>query len=218
MVTIHRLALVFLLLLCAAASASDAVQLRIAEPQVVRRTFERSNPPQDMPKLNHGEEGLTVSDFSIATQARLQILDEAPDGFVIQSRVKVHSITVDTALKITIWLPKKPKADLVAHEEAHRELSEYFYGDARRVAEDLAQPLIGRVFTGRGKTAAEARQAAIQKAVDGLSADFLAAVEGKASRANKRFDEITDHGRRDIAIEKAKRQAIDEVARGRPPR
>lgn len=200
-----------LLLLSPLVRADEPVQVDRNPPTITRRTFDPSNRPPDMPRLEPGEAAVTNSAFSVASQFEVSILEENRLGGRTVSRVRIERVRVTLNLSITLWLPHDADRELMEHEEGHRLISEHFYRDAREIACELAARMIGQTRRGVGSTPDEARQAAIAQAIDSLSGDYMARTQRPGARVNARFDEITSHGRNQkITVRDAVRQAIEE--------
>ncbi len=106
----------------------------------VNRTFEPSNPPSDMPPLAYGEYGQCDSRFlsnaSVGGQTRQT---DATHATVTITRIKVT-----LQLNVTIWLPAQSTQHVIEHEEGHRQISEYYYQTADKVAERIAAAYMGK--------------------------------------------------------------------------
>ena len=47
-------------------------------------------------------------------------------------------------LEIIVWVPNKVTQHVVDHEQGHRQISEYFYQDADKVANKIAASYMGK--------------------------------------------------------------------------
>src|SRR5882672_455993 len=192
--------------------AVDAIKVNRQPPAVEHRKFDRNHPPSDMPPLEPEEAAVTKSIFGIATQFSVQVEGEQKRGNKTVAKVKVTSVTLDLSLKITVWLPNDPPKVIVDHEEGHRQISEYFYKDAEKIARNIAQKYVGQVYEAEGNDAESASRAALDKAISELSQKYMAETQNLSVRANEIFDEITQHSRNQrISVEKAVKESIERA-------
>jgi hypothetical protein len=93
---------------------------------------------------------------------------------------------------------------VIEHEEGHRQISEYSYHDADKVAEKVAAEHIGEKVSVSGSDLDAGINTALQK----IGAEITAAYNRKLNpnAVQQRYDDITDHSRYDTA-------ACDAVAR-----
>jgi hypothetical protein len=143
-----------------------------------------------MPKLVGQEAAVTSSQYGVETGLSMT-LQEPTDGG--PAEVTITQVKAKLTLAVTVWLPLRAWKELKEHEEAHREIYEFYYEDADKVATKLAEDYVGLKFKGRDTKAA---QTAAMKKAEEFSARYMKAVQEPASRVNELFDEISDHGRR----------------------
>lgn len=113
-------------------------------PVVVQRTFDPENPPAEM-ALAPGENAACASDF--ASHANVHGETETIDS--THATVTVTQIQVALKLTVTIWVPPDVSQHVMEHEQGHREISEYFYGFADKVAHRLLPGISVRKSTFR---------------------------------------------------------------------
>jgi hypothetical protein len=212
MVKVHRAAFLLVLLFASGLSAAEGVKINRSAPAVEHRKFDRQHPPSDMPPLEPKEAAVTKSVFGIATQFSVQVMSEEKRGGKTVAKVKVTSVTVDLSLKITVWVPNDAPRVIIDHEEGHRQISEYFYKDAEKIARNIGQKYLGQVYEAEGSDAEAASRAALDKAINELSQKYMGETQNVSARANEVFDEITSHGRnQNISVEKAMKQSIERA-------
>ncbi|HEV8603845.1 MAG TPA: hypothetical protein VGQ99_00680 [Tepidisphaeraceae bacterium] len=210
---IHKAAIVLLILLAASSThAADAVKVNKAPPAIEHRSFNRAHPPADMPPLEGEEAAVTKSVFGIESEFSVEVLSQNNRNGKTFAKIKVAGVTVNLTLRVTIWVPQDAPKTIIDHEEGHRQISEYFYKDADKVARNIAQKYIGQTYQGEGTDADAASRAALDKVLDDLSQGYMAQIQGISVKANEIFDEITVHGRNQkISVEKAMKQSIDRA-------
>src|SRR5690606_32643719 len=99
---------------------------------------------------------------------------------------------------------------LLAHENGHSAICEYYYQNADFVAQEVAEPLLGRTFTGRGASRKAAEAAATQQAITALVNEYMNRTRVRASAASRRYDRLTAHGTRPISEGDAIAQVVKE--------
>jgi len=193
-------------------TAADGVKVNRAAPEVEHKRFDRKNPPADMPTLEPGEAAVTRSSFLISTQTAIETVSEENRAGKTVAKIKFTEIIIDLSLKNSIWLPKDATKIIVDHEEGHRQLNDYFYKDAEKIAREIAQKYIARTYEAEGSDGSAAATAAMQKAINEMSQQYMAQVQSPAVRANQIFDELTDHSRNQrISVEKAMKDSIERA-------
>ncbi len=202
-----------LFLLCALGAAADAVKVINAKPDLAQKYFDPKNKPKEMPELHGSEQAVCQSRFGIASEFQVAIVDEHRGLTSAVSKVRVASVIVRLSLQTTEWLPNGAREDVKAHEAAHSQIAQTHYKDAQDKARDLSQKYIDQTLTGEGATIEAARRDAIAKANQELCSAYLTAVERPSARVNDLFDEITNHGRKNIEIDEAIRQAFERYAK-----
>ena len=195
-----------LLALCSA-DARAAVTVEKAPVVVVRKTFDRRDPPKDMPVLGPDADAITNINFTCSANARYATVlrpREGPAG----SSTRINDMAIKVGLEITIWVPRGARRKLVDHEEGHRVIGERVYETAERVAREEARRWVGRRVTGADD------DDAVREATRQFCDAYLDATSNRAGRIGRLYDEITRHGRGDTEVEAAIEEAFrrDEQA------
>src|SRR5262245_38881836 len=111
-------------------AGDERVTVEKAEADVKRHRFDPDRPPPDMPKFKPGEAAVTTSSFSIRAEVTGELTEQSrKSGGVVAAKMRIGSIRVRISLEIDIWLPFDAPQELRDHEEGHRKLNEYYYGD-----------------------------------------------------------------------------------------
>lgn len=176
---------------------TPAVVIDIAPAKIERRTFDPANPPAEMPTLVPPEVGTCVYQFGCVTEAQAE-------GSRVRT-ARVTQIELRATLTVTLWTPVNGPAKILAHEEAHREICEYYYDNARRVGRQLAERAIGTALRAKTRVDMEAELDLLQKQ---LIRRFLNETATRCDVAQARFDAITQHSMNSIAEEIAITRAI----------
>lgn len=196
----------FLLSLVLAAPALRAasrpnVVVEIVPAKIERRTFDPANPPAEMPKLTPPEVGTCVYRFGCSTEMQA----EGARSRAGLRPGRVTEVVLQASLEVTLWTPRGGPAKILAHEEAHREIAEFYYDNAERIGRELAQRALGTQLKTRTKKAMEAELDGLQKHV---IREFLRETATRCDYAQARFDAITGHSMNPISESAAMARAI----------
>ena len=203
-----------------APAAQARVTVSKGQVVVVRKTFDRRNPPKEMPPLGPRADAVTHFRFGCSTNANYEIVSRRRDtsrrrgaagGCTATARINDMDIKLD--LEITIWIPRGARQKLIDHEEGHRVIGERIYETAERAAREAARKWVGHTVTGRAENCPEAADTAVRDANHQFCRDYLEATSGWSSRVGDLYDAVTDHGRRDVAVDDAIAQAFERDAR-----
>jgi len=191
-------------------ASAQGVSVTKQPVQVQHKTFDPKNPPKEMPPLRRDEAALTSSVFGLAISLSYRPSDEQRNANTVASMIRIESIQIRTTLTITVWLPPNAPAALTAHEEAHRQIGEDCYKDADAIARRVAGQFVNQSFTGEGVSTTAARKSATEKVTSAITAAYMKETRTPASGIDELFDQITDHGRKRIAVDKAMQEAKEK--------
>ena len=168
-------------------------------------TFDPAAPPADMPPLASGEEAECDSNF--ISNASVKGRSETVDGR--NALVTVTEIRVTLELKINIWVPEGATQHVIEHEQGHRQISEYYYRTADKVAEQIAATYLGKQVSTNGADL----NAEVNKLLQQMGAEIAAAYNERLNPgpAQQRYDDITDHSRNDESAGEAVARALKGV-------
>ena len=212
-------------LLLAPSSAVARVTVEKAPVVVVRKTFDRRNPPKEMPPLGPNADAVTYIRFGCSTNSSYQVTSKRHDtsrrrAGGCSATARIDDLDVQLELEITVWVPRGARAKLVNHEEGHRVIAERIYETAERAARAEAAKWVGRSVTGKGADCAAAAETAVRDANQRFCDAYLEATSAWSGRVGNLYDDLTDHGRRDNpTIDEAIAQAFEKDAEehGTPP-
>jgi hypothetical protein len=182
-----------------AAAPEPAAAPRIDKqpPVVSTRRFNPAAPPAEMPPLHAGELAVTDSNFGSLVRVSSQTRRTGVGSAVIT----ITGVKMDLHLTITIWVPEDVTLKVLQHEEGHRQISEFFYQDADKIAARVASDTIGRELTVTGSDLdAEANQA-LQKISADINAEYASQLNADAAQLH--YDDLTDHARNDVPAKDA---------------
>jgi hypothetical protein len=174
--------------------------------RIASRTFDPASPPADMPPMASGEAAQCDSDFG----ALVTVGGQPRRTDATHATLTVAQIKVLLSLNVTIWTPPDAAQRIVEHEDGHRQISEYYYQNAEKVAEHIAEEYSGKqVFLEGSDLEAEANKALRQVAAD-ITEEYKKQID--PSRTQLLYDDITDHSRNDVVVKDAVEHAIKNGA------
>jgi hypothetical protein len=170
------------------------------------RTFDPASPPSDMPPLTAGENAECVSDFSAnANVSGLTRRTDATHGTVTVSQIKVT-----LQLNVTIWVPAEVTPHVVEHEQGHRQISEYYYQTADKVAERVAATYMGKEIEVSGADLNAESMKALQQMGAEITEEYDRELNPEPTQLL--YDSITDHSRNEVAVQDAVDHALKNVS------
>jgi hypothetical protein len=180
------------------AAAATAAPIMDKQPPVVStRRFDPAAPPPDMPPLRAGEQAQCDSSFASSALVSGQTRRTgATSATLTVTRVKMN-----LQLGITIWIPDAVTQKVLEHEEGHRQISEFYYRDADKLAGRIAASYIGRQYEVAGADIVAAGNNMLQQVGADITAEYSSQIQ--AESAQLRYDAITDHARNDVLVSDA---------------
>jgi hypothetical protein len=172
----------------------------------VTRTFNpAAPPPEDMPALAPGEQGECDSNFL----SNASVSGEPRQTDATHATVTITHIKVTLQLAITIWVPAGSAAHLVEHEEGHRQISEFYYQTADKIAERIAAAYLGREVDIAGADLGAESGKMLQQMAAEINDEYKKELSPEA--AQMLYDSITDHSRNDAVVKDAVAAALKNV-------
>ena len=169
------------------------------------RTFDPAAPPPEMPPLSPGE--LAVCDSNFTSSASLRGESHPVDGS--HATLTITGINVTLQAKITIWTPPGASAHVIEHEQGHRQISEYYYKTADKLAEQIAETYVGRQVPIEGADLNDAANAALRQLASEFTAEY--GKQLNPDPAQQIYDNITDHSRNDTPVSDAIATALKDA-------
>ena len=175
--------------------------------QFATRTFDPANPPADMPPLPSGGD-IAECDSNFISNA--SVGGQAWHSDATHATVTFNLITVTLQLNITIWVPAGVSDRVMEHEQGHRQISEYYYRTADKLAEKIASNYMGKQVAISGPDL----DAELHKTLQGIGAEITAEYnkELDPNPTQLLYDSITDHSRNEVAVQDAVAHALKNVA------
>jgi hypothetical protein len=169
-------------------------------------TFDPIMPPPEMPPLGEGEaaecEANFTSNASVSGQSRRT---DATHAMLTITQVKVT-----LGLEINIWVPMDATQHVIEHEDGHRQISEYYYQSAEKVAERIAATYMGKKIVVTGADLDAELNESLKQAGAEITDEYDK--ELNSETAQQRYDDITDHSRNGVSAADAMDQALKDAA------
>jgi hypothetical protein len=167
-----------------------------------QRAFDPAAPPADMPPLSAGEAAECDSNFLSNASVR----GETRRTDATHATVTVTHISVTLQLDITIWVPTGASQHVLEHEGGHREISEYYYQAADKVAAGIASTYMGERLEITGTDLGTESTKALQQVAAEINEQYKKQLSPGPTQLL--YDSITDHGRNDVPAKDAVDHAI----------
>jgi hypothetical protein len=169
-------------------------------------TFDPAAPPTDMPPLAPGENAECDANFL----ARASVRGQPRRTDNTHATVTITQVIVTLQLQINIWLPTGATQIVAEHEEGHRQIAEYYYQTADKLAERIAATYIGKQIEVTGANLdAESAKMLLQVATD-ITNEY--AKELNSNPTQLLYDAITDHSRNGVIAKDAVDHALKNTA------
>jgi hypothetical protein len=168
-------------------------------------TFDPAAPPTDMPPLSPGENAECGSDFLSNASVR----GESRQTDTTHATVTITQIKLTLQLNINIWVPAGATQRVTEHEEGHRQISEYYYQTADKLAERIAATYMGRRIDIPGTDLNAESTKVLQQMASDITAEYNR--ELNPGPTQLLYDSITDHGRNEVVVNDAVAHAIKNV-------
>jgi hypothetical protein len=173
---------------------------------IANRAFDPAAPPANMPPLAPGENAECDSEFLSNASVR----GESRQTDATHATVTITHIKVTLQLNINIWVPAGATQHVVEHEEGHRQVSEYYYQTADKLAERIAATYMGKQVEITGTDLdAESRNMLQQMATE-ITDEYNK--ELNPGPTQLLYDAITDHGRNEVVVKDAVAHALKNAS------
>ena len=169
------------------------------------RTFDPAAPPADMPPLSSGESAECDSQFLSSASVR----GESRPTDATHATVTITQIKVTLQLNINIWVPTGVTQHVIEHEDGHRQVSEYYYQTADKLAERIAAPYMGKQVEITGTDLGAESSKMLQQMATAITDEYNK--ELNPGPAQLLYDSITDHGRNEVVVKDAVTHALKKA-------
>ncbi len=173
---------------------------------LARHMFDPAAPPADMPPLAPGESAECDSNFLSSASVR----GETRKTDATHATVSVTNVKVTLQLNINIWLPTGAVQNMIEHEEGHRQISEYYYQTAGKLAERIAATYMGKQIEITATDLGAESTKMLQQTATDITDEYNK--ELNPGPTQLLYDAITDHGRNEVVVRDAVAAAIENIA------
>jgi hypothetical protein len=170
------------------------------------RTFDPASPPPDMPPLISGENAECVSDFL----ANANVSGQTRRTDATHATITVTQIKVTLQLNVTIWVPADVTQHVTEHEEGHRQISEYYYQTADKVAGRVAATYMGKQIVVAGADLDAESIKSLQQMAAEITDEYDKELNPEPTQLL--YDSITDHSRNEVVAQDAAAHAIKNAS------
>jgi hypothetical protein len=186
----------------------DAPVVTVSKQPIVlaRHTFDPAAPPADMPPLASGESAECDSNFLSSASVR----GETRKTDATHATLSVTGVKVTLQLNINIWLPNGAGQNMVEHEDGHRQISEYSYQIADKLAERIAGGYIGKQVEITGTDLEAESSKMLQQLASDITEEYNKELNPEPTQ--RLYDTITDHSRNGVVAKDAVDHAIKNTA------
>jgi YD repeat-containing protein len=121
----------------------------------------------------------------------------------------VTGVKVTLQLNINIWVPAGASQHLIEHEQGHRQISEYYYDTADKLAERIAAAYLGRRIDISGADLNVESGKMLQQLATEINDEYNKELNPQPTQLL--YDTITDHGRNEVIVKDAVEHALKNV-------
>jgi hypothetical protein len=169
---------------------------------LANRTFDPATPPTDMPPLAPGENAECDSNFLSNASVR----GESRQTDATHAIVTIMQIKVTLQLNISIWVPTGVTQHVIEHEEGHRQVSEYYYQTADKLAGRIAATYMGKQVEITGTDLGAESSKMLQQMATDITDEYNKELDPGPTQLL--YDAITDHGRNEVVVKDAVAHAL----------
>jgi hypothetical protein len=173
---------------------------------LANHTFDPAAPPADMPHLASGESAECDSDF----RSNASVRGESRQTDATHATLTLTQVKVTLRLRINIWVPTGATQHLIEHEDGHRQISEYYYQTADKLAERIAATYMGKQVEISGTDLGVESNKALQQMATDITNEFNKQLDPEPTQLL--YDSITDHGRNEVVVQDAVAHALKNAA------
>jgi hypothetical protein len=151
-------------------------------------------PPEAMPP-EHNDCASTHWHFGFMPKVDwdLVLRKRVPDGEEVV--IKIKKVDIKLNMEVTMWLPEKASADVIAHEKGHAAICLDAYKSAETYAKAAADAFIGKEIRARGGDYETTVRRALTDVIDEMSRSYREETVERATITGGLYDKITitDH-------------------------
>jgi hypothetical protein len=159
-----------------------------------------------MPALHSGEAAVCDADFI----ARSSVRGQPRRTDATHAMLTITQVMMTLQLQTNIWVPLDASQTIADHEEGHREIAEYYYRTADKVAERIAATYIGKRVDVTGDDLDVASSQKLLEIATEITNEYTKEINNNSTQLL--YDDITDHSRNGVIAKDAVEHAIKNAA------
>jgi hypothetical protein len=168
--------------------------------------FDPATPPANMPPLHPGEAAVCDADFIARSSVRAQPRrTDATHGMLT-----VTQVMMTLQLQTNVWVPVDAPQTIADHEEGHREIAEYYYQTADKLAERIAASYIGKRVEVTGDDLDVASNQKLLEIATEITDEYTKEINSNPTQLL--YENITDHSRNGVIAKDAVEHAIKNAS------
>ncbi len=158
-----------------------------------------------MPPLTVGEDAECDSDFTSDTS----VAGETKRDDDTHGTVTITQVKMSLGLNVTIWVPNGVSQQISEHEEGHREISEFYYQSADKLAQRIAKKYLGKKVAVSGSDLNSAVGNLLKQLAKQINDDYTRELDPGPTQ--NYYDGLTNHSRNEISSREAASEALKNV-------
>jgi hypothetical protein len=159
-----------------------------------------------MPPLHPGEAAVCDADFIARSSVRAQ--PRRTDS--THAMLTITNVLITLQLQTNVWVPIDAPQTIVDHEEGHREIAEYYYQTADKLAERIAASYIGKRVDVTGPELDVALNQKLLEVATEINDEYTKEINSNSTQLL--YDDITDHSRNGVIP----KDAVDHAIKNAP--
>ncbi len=184
----------------------DSVQITKLPAGYAAHKFDPAAPPPNMPPLHPGEAAVCDADFI----ARSSVGGQPRRTDATHAMLTITRVLMTLQLQTNVWVPTDAPQTIADHEEGHREIAEYYYQTADKVAERIATGYIGKRVEVTGDDLDVATSQKLLEIATEITDEYTKEINSNSTQLL--YDNITDHSRNGVIVKDAVDHAIKNAA------
>jgi hypothetical protein len=186
--------------------SKDSVQITKLPAAYQSHKFDPAAPPPNMPPLHPGEAAVCDADFI----ARSSVGGQPRRTDSTHAVLTITKVLMTLQLQTIVWIPIDAPQTIADHEEGHREIAEYTYQTADRIAQRIASSYIGKRVDVTGDDLDVASNQKLLEIATEITNAYTTQINNSPTQLL--YDQITDHSRNGVIAKDAVDHAIKNAA------
>jgi hypothetical protein len=184
----------------------DAVMITKLAAGYATHRFDSAAPPANMPPLHPGEAAVCDADFIARSSVRGQPRRIDPT----HATLTITQVLMTLQLQTNVWVPTDAPQTIADHEEGHREIAEYYYQTADKLAERIATSYIGKRMEVTGDDLDVASSQMLLQVATEITDEYTKEINSNSTQLL--YDDITNHSRNGVDVKDAVEHAVKNAA------